>query len=251
MARGRLMVDAGRPPGLGSRVSRRQAASLLGRLGLGVGGTLAQAACGSAGGVDKVVAPTGEGTETTPADTQASLRIGDLDAKADTPAPSELPAQRGSVDVTFATASRAGPRGAAMQWGLRRFGDERPDIRVRVEPEDGVVTRLVAGTAPHVAQMQQADFLPLLGDDAFVEISGLLSQMNVVKEDYYFVPDTYTWNDLDHSSPSPRLMQGLQFGMPFQIEISGFVANGTLADVAGVSLPDSEKSWTGRSGMPR
>ena len=238
------MVDAGRPPGLESRVSRRQAASLLGRLGLGVGGTLALAACSSAGGVDKVVAPTAEGTEAAPAHTQASVPIGDLDAKADTPAPSELPAQRGSVEVSFATASRAGPRGAAMQWGLRRFGDERPDIRVTVEPEDGVVTRLVAGTAPHVAQMQQADFLPLLGDDAFVEISGLLSQMNVVKEDYYFVPDTYTWNDLDHSSPSPRLMQGLQFGMPFQIEISGFVANGTLADVAGVSLPDSENSWT-------
>lgn len=56
--------------------------------------------------------------------------------------------------------------------------------------------------------------------------------MNVVKADYYFVPDTYTWNDLDHSVPPPRLMQGPKFGMPFQIEVSGFVANGTLAVVA-------------------
>ena len=173
------------------------------------------------GGVDEVVAPTGEGTEATPAHTQASVPIGDLDAKADTPAPSELPAQRRSVEVSFATASRAGPRGAAMKWGLRRFANKRPDITLKVEPEDGVPTRFVAGTAPHVAQMQQGAFLPLLSEGRFVEISGLLSQMDVVKEDYYFVPDTYTWNDLDHSLPSPRLMQGLQYGMPFQIEISG------------------------------
>ena len=238
------MVDAGRPPVLGPRVSRRQAVRLVGRFGLGVGGVFALVACGSPGGVDEVAVPTGEGTEETPADTQTSVPIGDLVAKAETPARSEPPAQRGSVEVAFATASRHEPRGAAMKWGLRRFGDKRPDITVKVEPEDGVPTRFVAGTAPHVAQMQQGAFLSLLGEDAFVEVSGLLSQMNVVKEDYYFVPDTYTWNDLDHSFPPPRLMQGPQFGMPFQIEISGFVANATLADIAGVSLPDSENSWT-------
>lgn len=239
-----LTVGAGLRMGSGLRVSRRQAASLLGRLGLGIGGTLALVACGSSGGVEAVAAPTAKGTESAPAHTQASVPIGDLDAKADRPAPSELPAQRGSVEVSFATASRAGPRGAAMKWGLRRFADKRPDITVKVEPEDGVPTRFVAGTAPHIAQLQEGAFLSFLVEDRLVEISSLLRQMNVVKEDYYFVPDTYTWNDLDHSFPAPRLMQGPQFGMPFQIEISGFVANATLAEVAGVSLPDGENSWT-------
>ena len=238
------MAEAGPATGLGRRVSRRQAVNLLGRLGLGVGGSFALVACGSPGGVDEVEAPTDRGTETLPTDRQASVPTGGLNAKADTPADSEPRAQRDSVEVSFATASRAGPRGAAMKWGLRRFADHRPDITVKVEPEDGVPTRFVAGTAPHVAQLQEGAFLSFLVEDRLVEISGLLRQMSVVKEDYYFVPDTYTWNDLNHSFPAPRLMQGPQFGMPFQIEISGFVANATLAEVAGVSLPDGENSWT-------
>lgn len=237
------MADAGRPPA-GSRVSRRRAMRLLGRLGFGAGGTLALVACGSPDGVVEVAAPAGQGTEATPTATQTPAPIENQAAKNVTPARDEPPAQRDSVEVSFATASRAGPRGAAMQWGLRRFADMRPDISVRVEPESPLGTRVAAGTAPHVAQVQQQSYWYLLGVDALTEISGLLNKMNVVKADYYFVPDTYTWNDLDHSIPPPRLMQGPQFGMPFQIEISGLVANGTLADVAGVSLPDSENSWT-------
>jgi len=131
-----------------------------------------------------------------------------------------------------------------MQWGLHRLAELRPDIWVKLEPESPLWTRVEAGTAPHVAQVQQSSFWYLLGADALTEVSSLLDQMNVVKADYYFVPDTYTWNELNHSVPSPNLMQGPQFGMPFQIEISGFVANGTLADIAGVGLPNSEDSWT-------
>ena len=131
-----------------------------------------------------------------------------------------------------------------MQWGLHRLAELRPDIWVKLEPESPLWTRVEAGTAPHVAQVQQSSFWNLLGADAFTEVSSLLDQMNVAKTDYYFVSDTYTWNDLDHSVPSPRLMQGPQFGMPFQIEISGFVANATLAEIAGVSLPESENAWT-------
>lgn len=244
MELGRLMAEAGRPTGLGRRVSRRQAVSLLGRSGLGAGGTFALVACGSTVRVGEVAAPTGEGTEATPTGTQTPAPVEDVVATDATVARGEQPAVREIVEVVFSTASRAGPRGAAMQWGLRRFADQRPDIAVKVEPEDGVPTRFVAGTAPHVAQLQEGAFLSILVEDRLLEISSLLRQMNVVKEDYYFVPDTYTWNDLDHSFPAPRLMQGPQFGMPFQIEISGFVANATLADVAGVSLPDSENSWT-------
>ena len=75
-------------------------------------------------------------------------------------------------------------------------------------------------------------------------MTNLLPKMGVVKEDYYFVPDTYTYNNVDHSHPQPALMDGPQFGMPFQMTISGFVANASLAENAGVRLPSCEDSWT-------
>lgn len=225
------------------RVSRRRALGTLSRLGFGLC-IAALGACGSTDSVRESAAPKGDGTEATPTAMQTPAQVEARAATEVTAARNEPPAQRDSVEVSFATASRAGPRGAAMKWGLQRFADTRPDITVKVEPEDGVPTRFVAGTAPHVAQLQEGAFLSFLVEDRLVEISNLLRQMHVVKEDYYFVPDTYTWNDLDHSFPAPRLMQGPQFGMPFQIEISGFVANATLAEVAGVSLPDGGNSWT-------
>ena len=68
--------------------------------------------------------------------------------------------------------------------------------------------------------------------------------MQVVNEDYYVVPDTHTFDGLDHSFPPPQTTGGPQYGMPFQFEISGFVGNVSLAENSGVEFPASENSWT-------
>ena len=156
---------------------------------------------------------------------------------------------RENVEIRFVTDHTAGPRGAAMQWGLARFAEKRPDVFVKLEPAasliDSLAIQFAAGTAPHVALLSQSDFLRFHEEGAFTEISGELAKRDdFVPEDYYFLPDAYTFNNIDHSFPQPELMTGPQFGMPFQFAISGFVANISLAEAAGVTLPDSDGGWT-------
>ena len=100
------------------------------------------------------------------------------------------------------------------------------------------------GWGPHVTMFEGADFLAYHASEVLADVTEILPRAGVEKDDYYFVSDTYTYNNIDHSLPQPRLMDGPQFGMPFQMNISGFVANSTLAETAGVRLPDSEDSWT-------
>lgn len=237
------MGDAGRPAGLGPRLSRRQAVRLLARLGLGVGGA-ALAGCDSTTGVRNVAAPTDERTEATPAGSRVPVTEGITGRSAVAATTIEQSAARESVIVAFATDSVYGPRGAAMQWGLRRFAEHRPEIFVRLEPDENLRLRFASDALPHVALVHQHDFLNFRGVGAFTEVTDLLKQMHVVKDDYYFVPDTCTSNDIDHSYPATQPMQGPQYGMPFQFAISGFVANTSLAERTGVTLPDSEDSWT-------
>ena len=156
--------------------------------------------------------------------------------------------ERENVEIRFVTDHTAGPRGAAMQWGLAKFAEKRPDIFVKLEPAanliDSLAIQFAAGTAPHVALLSQSDFLRFHEEDAFTEISGELAKRDdFVPADYYFLPDAYTFNNIDHSFPQPELMTGPQFGMPFQFAISGFVANISLAEAAGVTLPDSDGGW--------
>ncbi|MDE2904326.1 MAG: extracellular solute-binding protein [Chloroflexota bacterium] len=197
-------------------MTRRQVLRLAGFLGVGTLGTAALSGCveSGQGGV------------------QASRSS------------SDKPPASPYVSISFSSTHHAGPRGAAMEWGLRRFAERRPDIYVEFEPDVNLVGRLLADTAPHVAHTPQGAFLSFLVEGAFVEVTDILEQMDVRKEDYYFLPDTHTDNGLDHSYPPPRQMRGPQFGMPFQFEISGFVANLSLAENAGVRFPDSEASWT-------
>ena len=157
--------------------------------------------------------------------------------------------RRENVEIRFVTDHTAGPRGAAMQWGLARFAEKRPDIFVKLEPAanliDSLAIQFAAGTAPHVALLSQSDFLRFHEEDAFTEITDELAKRDdFVPEDYYFLPDAYTFNNIDHSFPQPELMTGPQYGMPFQFAISGFVANISLAENAGVTLPDSDGGWT-------
>ena len=168
-------------------------------------------------------------------------------AAAATAAP-EAMMEKENVEIRFVTDHTAGPRGAAMQWGLARFAEQRPDIFVKLEPAAGLIDSLAiqfaAGTAPHVALLSQSSFIRFHEEGAFTEITDELAKRDdFVPEDYYFLPDAYTFNNIDHSFPQPELMTGPQFGMPFQFAISGFVANISLAEAAGVTLPDSDGGW--------
>ena len=156
----------------------------------------------------------------------------------------DQPALRESVVVEFSTDSIYGPRAAAMQWGLRRLAEIRPEIYVKLEPSENLQIRFLADNLPHVALVHQHDFLSFRGDGSFTEVSDLLEQMHVENDDYYFLPDTHTFNDLDHSFPPPQTINGPQYGMPFEFEISGFVGNTSLAEQYGVDFPISVDSWT-------
>ena len=202
------------------------------------------AACDSPGSVGEAAAPSGGWTEETPAGSQDSVTERTADRSKVAATTSEQSAARESVIVVFATNSVYGPRGAAMQWGLRRFAEHRPEIFVRLEPDENLQIRFASDALPHVALVHQHDFLNFRGEGAFTEVTDLLKQMQVINDDYYFVPDTCTSSDIDHSYPATQSMQGPQFGMPFQFAISGFVANISLAERTGVTLPDSEDSWT-------
>lgn len=152
-------------------------------------------------------------------------------------------------DIRFVTNHTRGPRGTSMAWGLKRFAHMRPDIAVKLEPADDPVEALAlqfyAGAPPDLALHSPLSFLGFHGDGVFTEITDELAKReDVVPEDYYFVPDTYTLNDIDHSVPPPTRMAGPQFGMPFQFAISGFMGNASLAEAAGVEFPDSDASWT-------
>jgi ABC-type glycerol-3-phosphate transport system substrate-binding protein len=134
-----------------------------------------------------------------------------------------------------------------MQWGMKRFAELRPEIFVKLEPTgsliDSLALQFAAGTAPHVALLSQSDFLRFHADGAFTNIDDLMPKLGVVKSDYYFLPDAYTFNNTDHSFPQPVDMTGPQFGMPFQFAINGFLANVTLAESSGVTLPDTDGGW--------
>ena len=143
---------------------------------------------------------------------------------------------RSFVEIRFVTDHTAGPRGVAMKWGLAQFANRRPDIIVKLERGANLIENLAiqfaAGTAPHMALFSQSAFLRFHSEGAFTEITDELAKRDdFVPEDYYFLPDAYTFNRIDHSFPQPMLMTGPQFGMPFQIRISGFVGNISLPRV--------------------
>ena len=150
--------------------------------------------------------------------------------------------------IRYVSNHTSGPRAKANQWAIERFAQIQPNIHVRFEPagrlNDILGVQFAAGTAPDTTLSSQSLFLHFQEGDNWLEVTELLDKHGLVREDYYFVPDDYTDNKVDHSFPPPQTMNGPQFGMPFQIGISGFVGNITLAEENGVELPQSENSWT-------
>ena len=177
--------------------------------------------------------------------------------------------------MRYATDNFSGPSGAALLWGLKRFDQMFPHIIVGVEPgwhfrsqfeavpwseatasssqhlhgDAGQIQRALQRRdpepPPHVVLLSQEDSLRLGNLGGFLDISDVLGRFeDFVPENYYFIPDTCTSNSLDHSYPQPTVMTGRRFGLPFELSISGFLANASLAEISGVRLPDSENSWT-------
>ena len=150
--------------------------------------------------------------------------------------------------IRYVSNHTSGPRAKANQWALERFAQIQPNIHVRFEPagrlSDILGVQFAAGTAPDTTLSSQSLFIGFKEGDNWLEVTELLDKHGLVREDYYFVPDDYTDNKIDHSFPAPQFMTGPQFGMPFQVAISGFVGNITLAEESGVELPTSENSWT-------
>ncbi|MDE2901982.1 MAG: extracellular solute-binding protein [Chloroflexota bacterium] len=158
---------------------------------------------------------------------------------------------RQHVRVDYLTDHTYGPRGRALQWGLQQFEARQPAIDLGFIPYDPgdilheqLEIQFEAGTESHLILMEEAGLLRFYSEEVFADVTALAQKTGVVKDDYYFVPDTHTYNNVDHSLPQPRVMEGPQFGMPFQMGISGFVANASLAEKAGVRLPSCEDSWT-------
>ena len=243
----------------GVGVTRRRALGVVGRLGLGVGGA-------AMGGVLQ-----NPQMRTAAASDQA--------AALDEPAVvAERRPYSARVEVRYATGNFSGRSGAVMRWGLERFAQMRPDINVRVERvgtfaanlrqflgpkppppplsihtgDAGQIQRALQRRdpepPPHVVLLSQAEFLRFVDESAFATIDDWLAKRSdFAPEDFYFVPDTSSHDKLDHSYPQPAMSptyQYRQFGLPFELSISGFLANVTVAESAGVRLPDSENSWT-------
>ncbi len=243
------------------RMTRRRMLGLAGMLGFGTTGAAALAACGEIQIVEKIVTQTVEKTVTVAVE-RVVEKVVTVEVERIVEVPVEKPEEkktptvgpqprpfRTNVRVWFSTDHTSGPRGKALQWGLNQFAKRQPAIDVEFTPlpydfMEGLAIRFEAGSEAHVVLFEQPAFLAFYPKEVFTDVTAFLPKMGVVKEDYYFVPDTFTYNNVDHSLPQPRLMDGTQFGMPFQMNISGFVANASLAENAGVSLPNCEDSWT-------
>ena len=160
----------------------------------------------------------------------------------------EAAPQKPVAFIRYVSNHTSGPRARANQWALERFAEIRPEIHVKFEPagalNDILGVQFAAGTAPDTTLSSQSLFLQFKEGDGWLEVTDLLNKNGLVREDYYFVPDDYTDNKIDHSFPPPQVMNGPQFGMPFQIGISGFLGNITLAEDSGVALPQTANSWT-------
>jgi len=225
-------------------LSRRRALRLAVVAAAGTAGAAVLAACGETKAVSTAAAtaaPAEKAVTTVAPVGTAAAPAAAATAAAAAPKP-------GIVQIRFVTDHTAGPRGKAMQWGMAKFSELRPDVFVKLEPVadliDSLAIQFAAGTAPHVALLSQSDFIRFKEQGAFTEISGVLTKSGLVKTDYYFITDAYTDNKIDHSFPQPMEMQGPQYGMPFQTAINGFLANINIAEAAGVTLPASEGSWT-------
>jgi multiple sugar transport system substrate-binding protein len=141
----------------------------------------------------------------------------------------------GPVTVRLATDWLSGPRGDTMQMAIPAFQQRRPDVKVAVEAITGeyftaINTQLAAGTIQEVVLFEGNFFQSYKDQGAFTAIDTALKRQNVNMADYTIVPGIYQ-------------DKGKQYGMPFQLVVSGWYYNVDLFQERGLKLPDDTWTW--------
>ena len=217
-------------------LSRRAALRAAGAGAMGVGAAAVLAACGES---EPEPAPAPAATAAPAAPAAAAP------AMTEAPAPAAAP-QTESVTVRYVSDHTSGPRGAAMQWGLREYAKSRPNINIRFEPQpadyrETFPLQMAAGTQAEVAMLDGGMLGAFVADGGFTQINDVLAKRDDYNiDEYYFIPDLYTVN-FDHAHGEggsvPTVIEGDQFGMPFQGATGGILMNVDLGEKAGIEFP--------------
>jgi multiple sugar transport system substrate-binding protein len=149
-------------------------------------------------------------------------------------APAATPA-RGPVTVRLATDWLEGPRGDTLKMAVPAFEQQHPHIMVAVEAITGdyftvINTQIAAGTIQEVVLFEGNFFQSFKDQGAFTAIDQALRQQRVNMADYSVVPGIYQ-------------DQGKQYGMPFQLVLSGWYYNVDLFEERGLKPPDESWTW--------
>ena len=212
-------------------ITRRQ---VIQSLGVGSIGLAVLAACGEAKEEEPPAAEAAPAAQPAPA------------AAATTAAP-----QAGRVSISYVSDHISGPRGSAMKWGLAEFAKFRPNILLKFIPQpadfiDSFAIQMAAGSQADVAMLGDGLLGTFAADGGYVQINDVIGKHpDWDVNNYYFCPDTYTAN-FDHNQAQgklpPAVIEGPQFGAPFQGAVAGIVINLTLGEQAGIEFPSED--WT-------
>jgi multiple sugar transport system substrate-binding protein len=170
----------------------------------------------------------GAGAGAAPAALLAACAPGPGSSPAATPA-------RGPVTVRLATDWLDGPRGDTLKMAVPAFEERRPDVRVQVDAITGdyftaINTQIAAGTIQEVVLFEGNFFQSFKDQGAFTAIDEALKQQKVAMADYSVVPGIYQ-------------DKGKQYGMPFQLVLSGWYYNVDLFEERGLKPPDESWTW--------
>ena len=159
--------------------------------------------------------------------------------------------QAAPVTISYVGDHTSGPRGAAMQWGLKQYASKSPNIFVKFIPQPASYAetfplQMAAGTQAEIAMLDGGMLGAFEAQGGFTQINDVLAKRSdYVAEDYYFIPDIYTVNH-DHAHAEgklpPSVITGDQFGIPFQGALGGIVTNEALQEKAGIDPP--KEGWT-------
>ena len=212
-------------------ITRRQ---VIQSLGVGSVGLAVLAACGEAQEEEPPAAEAAPAAQPAPA------------AAAPTAAP-----QAEKVSISYVSDHISGPRGSAMKWGLAEFAKFRPNILLKFIPQpadfiDSFAIQMAAGSQADVAMLGDGLLGTFAADGGYVQINDVIGKHpDWDVNNYYFCPDTYTAN-FDHNQAQgklpPAVIEGPQFGAPFQGAVAGIVLNLTLGEQAGIEFPSED--WT-------